>query len=75
MMLEFNSMKFYIFLLNFLQFSSLSIFMSFEVTLKVRRYSKEKGSWWQEYKLNRDANTVPLGSKESHDPTYSEMKA
>gem|GEM_PF-4085835 len=26
--------------------------MPFEVTLKARRFSKEKGSWWQEPKLN-----------------------
>jgi len=32
--------------------------MSFEVTLKVRRYSKEKGSWWREYKLNVDRFTT-----------------
>ncbi|MQL56557.1 succinate dehydrogenase/fumarate reductase iron-sulfur subunit [Acidianus ambivalens] len=49
--------------------------MSFEVTLKVRRYSKEKGSWWQEYKLNVDRFTTVIEAlrriKTEQDPTLS----
>jgi succinate dehydrogenase / fumarate reductase iron-sulfur subunit len=49
--------------------------MSFEVTLKVRRYSKEKGGWWQEYKLNVDKFTTVVEAlrrvKTEQDPSLS----